>query len=129
MPLERIADCSSSLRIPDSNAAVGGSGYDVAPIGRISNRIHPLCMPHNRFANYSTGLSIPNSNRIVIGSRDNTGPIRRVTHAPDGPSVSSPLQCRCWAGTQPPHPCLDGPTKFFAEHPRYGVPVGQEWAG
>ena len=37
MPVERIADCSTSRSIPDSNGAVGGSGYDVPPIGGVSN--------------------------------------------------------------------------------------------
>ena len=30
---ERLASCSISLGIPDSNGAVAGSGDDVAPVG------------------------------------------------------------------------------------------------
>src|SRR5258706_10938378 len=93
---ERISDCSTSLRIPDSDGGVVGSGDDVPPIGRVSNRIHPPSMPRKRLANYSTGLGIPDSNCVVVGSRHNPGPIRRITHALDVPGVSGPLQWRCW---------------------------------
>ena len=37
MPLERLADSSTSLGIPDSNGAVGRSGDDALPVGRVSN--------------------------------------------------------------------------------------------
>jgi len=50
VPLERIANRSTSLGIPDSNGGVGGSGDDVLPVGRVSNGPHSASMPHERVA-------------------------------------------------------------------------------
>ena len=40
MPFKRIPKCNTTLRIPDSNGVVGGSGDDVMPIKRVGNRLH-----------------------------------------------------------------------------------------
>src|SRR5882757_2299044 len=96
MPLERIANWSTSLGIPDLNGVVVGSGDDVVPIGRVSHGIYPPIMPRKRLPNYCTGLSIPDLNRLVIGSGDDAGPIRQIIHARYRPSMSSPLYGRCW---------------------------------
>ena len=39
VPLKRIPDWGTSLSIPDSNGAIGGSRDNVMPIGRVSNSV------------------------------------------------------------------------------------------
>ncbi len=82
MPLERIANWSTSLGIPDSNGAVVGSGEDVAPIGRVSNGQHLVSVPLQRIADWSTSLGIPDSNGAVVRSGDDVAPIGRVSNGP-----------------------------------------------
>ncbi len=82
MPLERIADWSTSLGIPDSNGVVGGSRDDMAPIGRVSNRAHQPIVPLERIADCSTSLGIPDSNGAVVGPGDDVLPIGRVSNGP-----------------------------------------------
>src|SRR5258706_3626255 len=45
MPLEGLADCSTSLSIPDSNGPIYRSGHDFPPVGRVNNRPNTLGMP------------------------------------------------------------------------------------
>src|SRR5258708_23858684 len=56
MPLKRISDCSTSLRIPDSDGGVIGSGDDVPPIRRGSNGSHPVREPLHTLQNCSPTL-------------------------------------------------------------------------
>src|SRR5258706_2002164 len=99
VPLERIAEWSTSLGIPDSNGAVSGSGDDVAPIGRVSNGQHQVSVPLKSIADWSTHLGIPDSNGTVGGSGDDVAPIGRgsfdstfrIWDAQTGVPVSDPL--------------------------------------
>src|SRR5258708_2349988 len=61
VPVERISDCSTILRIPDSDGVVGGSRGDVPPIGRVSNGEHRARVPLKRISDCSTSLRIPDS--------------------------------------------------------------------
>src|SRR5258706_3910174 len=78
--IKRSADCSTSLRVPDSNGVVAGSGDDVAPIGRASNGPHHARMPLERIADCSTSLRIPDSNGAVVGSGDDVPTIGGATN-------------------------------------------------
>ena len=80
MPFERTADCSTNLDIPDSNGAVIGSGDDVLPVRRVSNRPYPVGMPLEGIADGSTSLGIPDSNCAVGGSGDDVLSIRRIAN-------------------------------------------------
>ncbi len=75
-----MADWSTSLGIPDSNGAVGGSGDDAAPIGRASYGHHRDSVPLKRVANWSTSLGIPDSNGTICRSGDDVLPIGRVSN-------------------------------------------------
>src|SRR5258706_12745 len=79
---QRLARWRARLRNPDSNGAVKGPGDDVAPIGRVSNGLHPVSVPLERIADWRTSLSIPDSNGTVRGSGDDVPPIGRVSNGP-----------------------------------------------
>jgi hypothetical protein len=71
IPLEGLADRSTSLGIPNSNGAVIGSRDDVLAIGRVSNReSHIISVPLDQLANRSTSLGVPDPNSAVVGSGD-----------------------------------------------------------
>ena len=80
MPLERLANCSIGLSIPDLNGEVTGSRGDVPAIWRVSNQVHPTSMPLERLANSSTGLRIPDSNGVVARSGYDEPCIQRVSN-------------------------------------------------
>src|SRR5258706_347159 len=82
VPLKRTSDCSTSLRIPDSDGGVFGSGGDVPPIGRVSNGLHIVSVPLERISDCSTSLRIPDSDGGVGGSGDDVPPIGRVSNGP-----------------------------------------------
>src|SRR5258706_238691 len=67
-PMSRVADCGTSLGIPDSNGVITGSGDDVVPIGGVGNGPHPVSVPLERTADCSTSLGIPDSNGVIEGS-------------------------------------------------------------
>ena len=50
MPLERLANCGTSLSIPGSNGAIEGSRGDVASIKRVSNGPYRGSVPLERIA-------------------------------------------------------------------------------
>src|SRR5258706_14313936 len=79
---DRVASCSMSLSIPDSNGAIEGSGDDVLPLGRVSNGQHPISVPMEGIADWSTSLGIPDSNGTVETSGDDVTPIGRVSNGP-----------------------------------------------
>src|SRR5258706_16465863 len=87
VPHKRTADCSTIIRIPDSDGGVVGSRGDVPPIGRVSNGPHPVRMPLERISDCSTSLRIPDSDGGVVGSGGDVPPIGRVSNRIDRNSV------------------------------------------
>ena len=87
-PLKRLADCSTSLCIPDSNGPIKWSVNDVPSIGRVSDRQHKVSAPLERLFDCSTSLSTAYLNGAVLRSRENVSPIGRVGDGPQPASVS-----------------------------------------
>src|SRR5258706_13495198 len=67
MPLERIADCGTSLGIPDSNGVIVGFGGAAGRIGRESTGGDPSIKQLERIADCGTSLGIPDSNGVIVG--------------------------------------------------------------
>src|SRR5258706_384296 len=96
MPLQGLANCSTSIGIPNPNRPVIGSRDDVPPIGRVGDGRHRIGVPLDGLTHYNTSLSIPNPNGSVTGSGNDLPPIGGIARAIDSVAMSNPFQWRCW---------------------------------